>query len=388
MKKNLVKKVFISATLAATLFTSISILNQVTIHADNTVNIQQENNATDNASTASMNSINNMSNTSSSTNNGSAVQKRELSKSYIVFGSGLSSAEQKQVAEVLAGNSNLENFTDLIANANDYNQYINNGQPSDTTNASMISSVAIEPSDPGSGIRVNIQKFNGENNIQQVTQQQYAMAAQMAGVTDINIVVTANRPVSGTSALTGVYEALAQDGIKLNNQNTTAANNVLNATQQATQDMSPSQQAKVVQATGQTAQQIAKDNQSKSPDSQQQIVDLLKKNLDKQGVNISGNNINILANSLNSFKKAPVAQTKTFTNGMDNTLSNIKDSVNGNMIQAENWAKAHKGWFERIINNLKSWWDTHITHKNIVNIQNNSNNNDNSANASSGDTNN
>ena len=74
----------------------------------------------------------------------------------------------------------------------------------------MISSVAIAPGDPGSGVKANIKDYNGSNNITQVTSQQYAMVAQMAGVTDVSIVVTANRPVSGESALTGVYKGLSR----------------------------------------------------------------------------------------------------------------------------------------------------------------------------------
>ena len=365
-KKNTLKKTMVVATLSATLFTSVATLNQVKIANADEVQTEQTSQASSQSS---------MMSNSQSSQSGQAVQKKELTKSYIVYGSGLSQSEQNQVANVLVGNSNPENFTGLVANANDYNQYINNGQPSNTTNAAMISSVAIEPADPGSGIKVDIKDFDGQNNITEVTQQQYAMAAQMAGVTDINIVVTAPRQVSGTSALTGVYEALANDGIQLNNQNTSAANGVLSATQQATQGMKPAEQAKVVQATGQTAQQVAKDNQNGEPDSQQQIADMLKKNLDKQGVNISGNNINILADSLNTFKKAPVAQTKQFTKGMDNTLDNIKNSVNGNMIKAEDWAKAHQGWFKRVWNNIKSWWNQHFGgKKNIVDVESNNSN--------------
>ena len=94
-------------------------------------------------------------------------------------------------------------FEKLTATASDYEKYIGNGT---TTNAAMISSVAIAPSDPGSGVRVNIKKYDDESNITQVKAQQYAMVAQMAGVTDVTIVVTANRAVSGESALTGVLQ--------------------------------------------------------------------------------------------------------------------------------------------------------------------------------------
>lgn len=312
-----------------------------------------------------------------SSNSGQAIQKRALSKSYMVFGSGLSQSEQSNISSVLANGQDASDFTDLVANAQDYNEFLNNGQSSNTTDAEMISSVAISPADPGSGINVNIKNFNGQNNITQVTQQQYAMAAQMAGVTDVNIIVSANRPVSGTSALTGVYEALSQDGIQLNNQNTASANRVLKATQQATNGLSNADKNKVVQATGQTANQIAKDNRAGQPDSQSQIADILKNNLDKQGVNLNNSQINILTNSLNNFKSTPVAQTKDFASNMHQTLDNIKDAQSGNMISAKNWMKNHENWFTHIWNKIKTWWRTNIEHKSPVQIQNASSSSDN-----------
>ena len=55
-------------------------------------------------------------------------------------------------------------FKTLTATAADYNKYIANGS-SNTTDAAMISSVAIAPGDPGSGVKANIKDYNGSNNI-------------------------------------------------------------------------------------------------------------------------------------------------------------------------------------------------------------------------------
>lgn len=350
MKKN---KLIISVALTTTLFTSVGTLNQVKVNADN---VQQE------QTSESLSSSSSLASNSQSNNSGKAIQSKELSKPYIVFGSGCS--QKSSVEKVLIGNADSSDFQELTANAQDYNQFINNGQESNTTNASMISSVAVSPADPGSGIHVDIKDFNGEDNITQVTQQQYALAAQMAGVTDVNIVVTSPTQVSGTSALTGVYVALSEDGIKLNSDNTAVANQTLNATQQATQGMNPQDKAKVVQAIGQTSEQIAKDNKNDNPDSQQQIVDLLKKNLDKQGVTVQGNNFNLIVDSLNKFSKAPVANdgAKDYVKNVNNTLDNIKDSVKGNMIKAKDWANANKGWFEKIWDNIKNWFKGLFSH--------------------------
>lgn len=134
-----------------------------------------------------------------------------LNSSYVVYGAGTSSEVRSRLDDVFQSDSS---FKKLTATAADYSKYIS--QQDNTTDAAMISSVAIAPGDPGSGVKVNIKNYDGENNITKVTSQQYAMVAQMAGVTDVSIVVTANRPVSGESALTGVYKALATDGVSLN----------------------------------------------------------------------------------------------------------------------------------------------------------------------------
>lgn len=75
----------------------------------------------------------------------------------------------------------------------------------------MINSVTITPADPGSGVKVNIENYEGDNNITEVTTQQYAMVAQIAGVT-CNYCC----PTSGKFALAGVYKALATDEVNLN----------------------------------------------------------------------------------------------------------------------------------------------------------------------------
>ena len=110
----------------------------------------------------------------SSASSTSQNQTHTLKKSYVVYGAG--AADKDELNQVLAVG---DDFTNLTATASDYQKYINpNGS---TTNAAMVSSVSIVPTDPGSGVQVNVKKFNGDNNITKVTAQQYAMVAQMAG---------------------------------------------------------------------------------------------------------------------------------------------------------------------------------------------------------------
>ncbi len=164
---------------------------------------------------------------STNASSGQAVQTKALSKPYVVYGSGLASEDKDAVSKALDVQSNYQSLT---VTGSDYGTYINSAGTSD---ASMISSVSLAPADPGTGVKVNIADYNGQNNITQVTSQQYAMVATMAGVKDVIITVTADKTVSGESALTGVYKALAADGLTLNQQNTQVANGIMDATQPA-----------------------------------------------------------------------------------------------------------------------------------------------------------
>lgn len=336
--------------------------------ADTTVNNTVNNNVNNNSVNSSTANSVNMNSTND--NNGHAVQTQALSKPYVVYGAGLSANQQQEVGQVLGVQ---DNFTTLTATANDYREFINSNSSS-TTNAEMISSVALEPTDPNSGVKVNIKNFDGNDNITQVTSQQYAMVATMAGVKDMNIIVTAPTPVSGTSALTGVYVALQKDGITLDSQNTAVANNMLNATQDAVNQNNndPKYAGKLSNAVMNTAQQVAQNKQNdKSPMTQQQVQDALNKNLQKQGIadKTPQNTVNNITNIItNQFQKAPVADTKTFVDNAKNTVNNITNNIkNGadkamfgmkefkNNLPSENWfvAKWHAfcNWVKEIVGN-------------------------------------
>jgi uncharacterized protein YpuA (DUF1002 family) len=258
-------------------------------------------------------------------------------------------------------------FKKLTATASDYAKYIGNGT---TTDAAMISSVAIAPTDPGSGVKVNIKKYNGQSNITEVTAQQYAMVAQMAGVTDITIVVTANRAVSGESALTGVYKAFEEDGHQLNSQNTAAANSVLDATQDAidaNKDDS-SYPGKLMAAVGDTSKQIAQQKQSSGElATKADIQEMLNKALEKRGIadQTTTTQQEKIAGALVNFQNSPISSSKTYINNVTNTINNVKNSTGNLMNKAKNWANSEAGketvkqaqnWLTRFINWVKSWF--------------------------------
>lgn len=306
----------------------------------------------------------------SETSSSESNSHQTLNSAYVVYGAGTSSEVRSQLDDIFGVDSS---FKKLTATAADYNKYIANGN-SGTTNAAMISSVAIAPSDPGSGVKVNIKNYEGDNNITEVTAQQYAMVAQMAGVKDVTIVVCANRPVSGESALTGVYEALAEDGVQLNTQNTSTANKMLTATQNAIDDNKDDKKypGKLMAAIGEASKEISKQKQNDNGQNlatKQDIQDMLDKALAKQGIEnkTSDEQKNNIVNALINFQNSPISADKSYTKNVNNTIENVKDSTGNLMNKAKDWMNSKEGqaatqnaknWFERFVNwvkNLFGW---------------------------------
>nr|WP_233446422.1 DUF1002 domain-containing protein [Limosilactobacillus rudii] len=296
-------------------------------------------------------------NSTSNTN----IQTHTLNKSYVVYGAG--AADKSELDNVLAVD---DNFTTLTATASDYQKYINpNGS---TTNAAMVSSVAIVPTDPGSGIKVNVKKFNGKDNITKVTAQQYAMVAQMAGVTDVTITVSANRAVSGESALTGVYKAIAADGVSLNEQNTQSANQMLTATNSAIEANKDDSKypGKLMAAVGDTTKEINQQKKQGNTPTQGEIQTTLNQKLETHNIyNETKKYEQPIINALVQFNNAPISSSKDYSSHVTDTINNVKNSSGDMMNKAKKFLNSKDGqavkqeaqsWWSRFINWLRSWF--------------------------------
>lgn len=358
------KKLMYSAAVLVMVGTPVvmSIQSTQTVLADDIpANGTQMGNTAREALASSQNADTSSSNNDDNSSSQQATKPITLTKSYVVYGAGVPQSKYSDLNQAF-GNID-DSFQQLTATASDYNTYINKGQNSGTTNAAMISSVAIAPGDPGSGIKVNIKKYNGQSNITEVTAQQYAMVAQMAGVKDVTITVTANQPVSGTSALTGVYVALAKDGANLNTANTSTANGMLNATQGAINQNQgdKSYPGKLMAAVGDTSKQVAQQKQNGQPVSQDQAESMLKNNLQKRGVEdqTPASSITKIGQVLVNFQNAPVANSKSYINNVNNTIDNVKNSTGSMMNKAKQWLSSKDG--QEAQQQAASWWDRFVT---------------------------
>lgn len=280
--------------------------------------------------------------TTDASSSSAAVQTKALSKPYVVYGAGLASSDRSAVASALGTN---DNYTALTSTASDYSKYISTDG---TTDSAMISSVSLAPADSGTGVKVNIVKYNGESNITKVTAQQYAMVATMAGVNDIIITVTANKAVSGEAALTGVYKALATDGITLSSENTAAANGILEATQPAIDQNSDDESyaGKLMAAIGTVSADLAKQRQNDNEyATKAEVRQMLDEALTKNNVSskTSDSSKTLIVNALIQVQKAPISTSKTYINNVKNVASSLKGSVGDAMAKLSDFANSADG---------------------------------------------
>lgn len=290
--------------------------------------------------------------------NGNQYQNKGLKGSYIVYGSGTLQKNKKEIEKTLSENNVLNDAHKSIINANDIYKIL--GIP-DLNDTNVHSSVALAPAKKGTGVLVNINPYKGKNNITMITAQQYALAAELSGVNDVIITVTADQPIGGQGALSGLYLALQQDGINISQQNIMAANQVIEATQntviQNAKDIDYS--GKLNSAIATTAKEIAISPNVQINDIQQQ----LKNNLSKNGILKQTNNKsqNQIAMALNLVNQTKYAHTDYFKQSMNKASHNLNNSQTNNMAQLSDYKDAN--FKEKIIgyyNKTKQWVLTHL----------------------------
>lgn len=125
-------------------------------------------------------------------------------KPTFVAGAGLSDAQLQETMKLL--DIDAESVNTERATGQDLINYLGYGSGDDSV---MISSVVVTRENPGKGISVEIVT---PKNITTITADQYKNPLVTAGITDASIKVASVTPVTGESALTGVYKAFEANG--------------------------------------------------------------------------------------------------------------------------------------------------------------------------------
>ena len=278
----------------------------------------------------------------------------DKNKDDIIYGLALDS-QQRKIVDNAVGIS-AEEYNVETVNGADLKKYLGYA----TEDYNMISSIVVKRLEKGSGIRVMIKT---PGNINQITEAQYTNAAITAGLTDAEIFVASPKPVTGESALVGVYKSEELHGKDLDPERTKTAQDELKTVIEVSKENedNPEFDSKkldkaVIEVKENLADYKEKNGQTASNDQiTNYIIDALK-NVDMDDV-LSNNNINVLVNYFNSYQNTSAIDSKEVR---DNLIKLGKDLGNkagkfyeDNKDSIDKFAKDNKENFDKIAQDAK-----------------------------------
>lgn len=248
-----------------------------------------------------------------------------------IYGGGLSQDEITQTkSELGIQNQTIEEFPVTGA---DIEQYLKLSQVS---TSAMISSVLVERQ--GQGVHVDIVT---PGNISKVTEQQYANAAITAGVEDVQIRVASIKPVTGESALTGVYKAFEVNGEDLEQDRMIVAQEELETTSDIEESLDENQSGRFNQIIINIKQTInnyyQENNTTINPEELRRIIREEIQNADL-GQIITEEQINQLVNLFQNYQKTSAIDSEQ----VQQQLSELGTTISDAYQEARD-----SGWFER-----------------------------------------
>ena len=134
--------------------------------------------------------------------NNDNVEIKKDDKPYLALGADLSDDQKNTVLSLMGIDpDNLANYNvTYVTNAQEH-QYLDSYVDSSKIGSKSWSSVVIVKRKKGNGLNIST------NNITYCTVGMYKNALTTAGITDADIIVAGPKPISGTAALVGIFEA-------------------------------------------------------------------------------------------------------------------------------------------------------------------------------------
>lgn len=134
--------------------------------------------------------------------NNDNVEIKKDDKPYLSLGADLSDDQKNTVLSLMGIDpANLANYNvTYVTNAQEH-QYLDSYVDSSKIGSKSWSSVVIVKRKKGNGLNIST------NNITYCTVGMYKNALTTAGITDADIIVAGPKPISGTAALVGIFEA-------------------------------------------------------------------------------------------------------------------------------------------------------------------------------------
>ncbi|QHJ69284.1 DUF1002 domain-containing protein [Planococcus halotolerans] len=258
----------------------------------------------------------------------------------VVYGGNLSEDEKASVAESLSVEEEAE-VEEIEVTGEDLVTYIKDGD----ARARMFSSAKITRKDEGEGLVIQIVT---PDNITQVTTEMYANAMLTAGIENATVEVAAPKPVTGHSALVGIYKAYEVNGEQLDPERTDVANDELEVATELAEDVD---EAKVSELLTEIKKQIAEQN----PASREDVEQIVEEQLSKLQIELSPEDRQLLIDLMDRIRQLDIDFSQWSTQ-LEDLSKTIEDKI-GTIVNDEGFWNSVKEFFRNLANTVRSWFN-------------------------------
>lgn len=267
------------------------------------------------------------------------ISEELVDQPIVVYGANLTAEQKEDVRQFLNVEVDMEN--EFVVTGEDIHKYIG-GDP----NSRMFSSVKITPKKDGHGIVVNIVT---PDRITEVTSEMYSNALLTAGVEDAFVEVAAPKPVTGGSALSGIYKAYDAVGAELDQGRMEVANEELDLTTKLSEKDGLSQDTVTDLMT-----EIKKAIGDQNPATREDIEKIISEQLDKLEISLSEEDRQLLIDLFEKMRELDIDFGKV-KEQLEELTSVIKDRLGDININIDEgfWEKV-KSFFSNIIDQIAS----------------------------------
>ncbi|MEO4054937.1 DUF1002 domain-containing protein [Solibacillus sp. CAU 1738] len=274
-----------------------------------------------------------------------ATQKpinEKLGVPIVVYGASLSEAEKDIVKTALRVDEEPE-IDEITVSGADLVQYIKNSNSS----SRMYSSAKITRQEEGKGLVISIVT---PGNITEVTAEIYANAMLTAGIEDAVVEIAAPKPVTGHSALVGIYKAYeVKTGETLDIERTDVANDELNVATSIAKSAGVTDE-RVAELLTEIKKVIAENN----PASREEVQKIVEEQLSKLKIDLNEQDRQLLIDLMDRIRQLDIDFSKLSTQ-----LSNISKTLEekfGPILQDEGFWNSVKNFFSNLIDTIASWF--------------------------------
>lgn len=267
------------------------------------------------------------------------VIDEKLGVPIVVYGANLT-AEQKVSVQQALKVSESATVEEIEVTGQDLATYIKDGNPS----ARMFSSAKITRTEKGEGLVISIVT---PDNITQVTNDMYANAMLTAGIENATVEVAAPSPVTGHSALVGIYKAYEATGEQLDAERTDVANEELSVATILSEESGVDQE-KVSELLTEIKKQIAEQN----PATREDVEQIVSDQLSRLQIELSEQDRQLLIDLMDRIRQLDIDFSQWSTQ-LNDLSQSIQDQLN-TIVENEGFWNSVRQFFDDLLTSIRS----------------------------------